>query len=447
MRAVDYATVAVKDLQRQLLRSFLTIVALIISTVILVTMIALSIGGQRAVVDQFGAGNALTSITVTPNQSAAGLNPFGTVQEVNSQATKLTDATASELAKIPHVQSSVPRTFIWELNTFSVEGYTKQFVAKSEGAPADNKIPLKAGTHFTSNTDKNVVILGSSYVKELGLAATPELLIGKTINIITQKGYRGDGAAIPPLGTSAKANEEFSQSTTSLQAKIIGISDNGPDQNALLVPLEWARDIRTARYNTVNGLKTVDQLAEKGYTSIQVRVDDTDNVAAVSHKITELGYGQFSALEQVQRIQQLTTIMWVILGTVALVAAVAAALGVTNTMLMTVSEQKYTIGVWRAVGARRGLIVRLFLVQAGLLGLIGGLVGVGLGALIMQYVDHHVNTLLSSQGLQLTNIAELPLWLVGGAIFATTLFGILAGLYPAYRAAHEDPSDALRAGQ
>lgn len=445
MRAVDYTIIAVKDLRRQLLRSTLTITALVISTVILVTMTALSMGGQQAVVDQFGSGNALTTITVTPNQNGAGLNPFGTVQQVNESAATLTDTTASDLAKLPHVASSVPRAHIWEFNTFSVEGYSKQFVAQGEGAPANDAIPLKAGSHFTANTDKNVVIMGSSYAKEL--TGDPTTLLGRTITITSQKGYRGDGAAIPPAGASVKTNEEFNQATTTVSAKIIGISDDGPNQNTLVIPLEWARQVRTARYNDANGLKQVDQLAENGYTSIQVRVDDTANVAAVSKKITELGYGQFSALEQVQRIQQLTTIMWVILGTVALVAAVAAALGVTNTMLMTVSEQRYTIGVWRAVGARRGLIVRLFLMQAALLGLVGGLIGVGLGVVIIKYVNQYVNSLLTSQNLQLANIAELPLWLAAGAIGATTLFGILAGLYPAYKAAREDPSDALRGGQ
>lgn len=446
MRIVDYAAVAAKDLKRQTLRSLLTIVALIISTVILVTMTALSIGGQKAVVEQFGSGGALTAITVTPNQNGAGLNPFGTVQQVKPDAAKLTDATATELAKLPHVQASVPRAQLWELHTFSIDGYNKQFIAQAQGMPIDDKISLKAGAHFASSTHKNAVILGSGYARELGISNTADL-IGRNITITTQKGYRGDEAAIPARGASVKANEEFNQATTTLTAKIVGVSDDGPNQNALLVPMDWARHIRTARYNDTSGLKTVDQLTESGYTSIQLRVDDTKHVAAVSQKITELGYGQFSALEQVRQIQQLTTIMWVILGTVALVAAVAAALGVTNTMLMTVSEQKYTIGVWRAVGARRGLIVRLFLLQAALLGLIGGAIGAALAALIIQYVNKYVNTLLASQNLQLATIAELPLWLIAGAIIITTLFGILAGLYPAYRAARQDPSDALRAGQ
>jgi putative ABC transport system permease protein len=135
--------------------------------------------------------------------------------------------------------------------------------------------------------------------------------------------------------------------------------------------------------------------------------------------------------------------MWVILGAVAVIAVVAAALGVVNTMLMAVSEQRYVIGVWRACGARKSTIVRLFLVESGLLGFIGGAIGVGLGVFVSGFVNEYVNSLLQSQGLALTNIAIVPPWLMGGTIILTTVFGVLAGIYPAHRAARQDPAEAL----
>ncbi len=447
MRTADYLTIALKDLRRQFLRSFLTIVALTISTIILVTMAALSIGGHQAITDQFGSGDALTTIAVTPNQNSPGLSPFGGVQEVNSSSAVLNDETTATLAKLPHVTSASPRAHLWEFHHFTIEGSEKQFVAQSEGAPSDSPVTLKAGTHFTTNDTPNVAILGIAYAKQLGLGDQPQQLIGKQIQLVTQKGYHGIDANIPPVGASLQANEAFGETTTTLTATIIGITDSGPDQNSLLVPLGWAHQIRTARYNEPAGQKTINQLERDGYTSIRVQTDDTANVSGVSAAITKLGYGQISALAELERLQQITTIMWAILGSVALVAAVAAALGVTNTMLMTVSEQRYTIGVWRAVGARRSHIIRMFLLQAGLLGLIGGAIGVGAGVAISKYVNDYVNTLLNAQGLTVTNIAVLPAWLLVGAIVLTTTFGIIAGLYPAYRAARQDPSEALRASQ
>lgn len=442
----EYISIAAKDIKRQIVRSLLTIVALLISTTILVLMTAISIGGQQVVVSQFGSDDSLTSIAVTPNQSGV-LSPFGSVQEVNNATTKLDDTAVAHLAATPHVTLATPRAAIWEFNQLSIEGSAKAFVAQAEGAASDAHVELSAGTFFGSNDDTGKVVLGYGYAKELGESDTPQSLIGKTVTITTQKGYRGIGADIPSSSATLAQNDAFNHSATTLQATIVGITSSGPDQNKLLIPLGWAHQIRTARYVTSAGEKTVDQLANDGYTTIQVRADAIANVTSVSDTIAKEGYGQISTLSQIERLQQFTTLMWAILGSVALVAVIAAALGVVNTMLMTVSEQRHTIGVWRANGARRSFIVRLFLIEAGMLGFIGGAIGVGVGVIASHYVNDYVTNLLKAQNFTLTNIALLPPWLLIAAVAVTTVFGILAGLYPAWRAARQDPSLALSSGQ
>jgi ABC-type antimicrobial peptide transport system permease subunit len=447
MRIVDYTKIALKDLCGQKIRSSLTLFALIISTVILVLMAAISIGGRQAIANQFGTDSALTGIIVTPNQSGSSLNPYGTVQEVNSAASKLDDTVVTQLARLSHVQSATPRSHVWEFNHFSLEGSSKQFVAQAEGIAVDAHVPLSAGASFTSNDDTNSVIIGFGYAKELGFEANPGTLVGKTLTIVTQKGYRGIKAKIPGATASATENEAFNKSETTLRATIVGVTANGQDQNNIYIPLGWAHAVRTARYQEGAILKTVDQIAQDGYSSLQLRVDGTANVKEVSDTITKLGYGQVSTLAQIERLQQFTTLMWAILGTVAFIAVVAAALGVVNTMLMAVSEQRHTIGVWRACGARRGFIVNLFLIEAGLLGCIGGVIGVGIGFVLSHFVNEYITTLLKSQGLVLTDVAIIPWWLMVGTILLTTLFGILAGSYPAYGAARQDPSQTLSSGQ
>jgi len=445
VKFTDYFVIAIKDVRRQSLRSLLTIAALVISTVILVTMAAISVGGRQAIADQFGSGEALTGITVTPNQASATLSPFGGVQEVNERTEKLTDQTVAELSKVPHVASASARASVWEFHHFSIEGSDKQFVAQGQGIGSDAPLQLAAGSSFSSNDQPGVVILGAAYASQLG--REPITLIGKKIQLTTQKGYRGQGAVIPPAGASKQINDAFGQSETTLEATIIGVTTKGPEQGSLFIPMGWAHAIRTAQYNEGSTVKSVDQLEKDGYATIRVNVDTTDNVKKVSDILQQQGYGQISTLAQVERLQQFSTTMWVILGAVAAIAIIAAALGVANTMLMAVSEQRYTVGVWRAVGARRKTIVRLFLIQAALLGLIGGGIGVGLGAIASYYVNQYVNTLLSSQGLALTNITQLPWWLLVGALLLTVLFATLAGFYPAQRAARQDPSAALTSGQ
>lgn len=445
MRVADLMTTSCKDILRQPLRSSLTVLALAISTVILVTIAAISLGGQRTITEQFGSDEALKTITVTPSQTLGGMNPFGSVQEVSNGSQKLDSTSVDRLGVIPGVVGASPRAFIWELASFTAEGSNKALIAQAEGVYKES-VSLVAGVPF-ENTEKNVVILGNAYSKELGYAS-PDEAVGKTITFTTQKGYRGVGAVIPPAGAPKDQNDTFNQSTTSLQARVIGVTQRGLGQNKLYIPMEWAREIRTARYNELSGSeKRIDQLAADGFSSVELQVDTAEHVVAVSDSVKAMGFGYISSLSQVEKIQQSTSIIWIVLGAVALIAVIASSLGVVNTMLMTVSEQRYIIGVWRAVGARRKTIVRMFLVQAALLGFIGGVLGVGLAYVITYYVNEYATTLLRAQGLIVSEIATLSPSLALMAVLLTTIFAMIAGFYPAKRAARQDPSTALSNGQ
>lgn len=443
MKVVDYIAVASTDLKRQRIRSTLTILALVISTVILVLMAAISVGGRQAIVDQFGSDNSLTNITVTPNQNNASLSPFGEVQEVNAQAAKMDDSTVANLASLAHVRSATARAHVWEIAHMTLEGNNKQLVAQTEGVPSDAQMPLTAGRLFTTNDEANVVVIGRAYAKTLGYEANPEQLIGKTLQLTTQKGYRGVGASIPGPNATKTQLEAFNETRTNIPVTIVGVTDNGPDQNSLFVPLGWAHELRKLNYYEAGVLKQTDQIAENGYTTINLAVDDMARVKEASAAVEQLGYGQVSTLSQIERLQQFSSTMWMILGAVAVIAVIAAALGVVNTMLMAVSEQRYIIGVWRACGARKTTIMRLFLIESGMLGLIGGILGVIIGTFASAFVNEYVNSLLQAQGLSVTNIAIVPLWLIGGTILLTTVFGVIAGMYPAHKAARQDPARSL----
>lgn len=443
MRVIDYISIAATDIRRQRVRSTLTIFALVISTVILVLMAAISIGGRQAISDQFGSDAHLTSISVTPNQSTSSLNPFGDVQEVNASTTKMDDSTVATLMNIAHVRSATAQAHVWEIAQMSLDDGAKQLVAQAEGIPGDAQLGLSVGRMFASNDESNVAIIGSSYAKALGYESNPELLVGKTLQLTTQKGYRGVDADIPGPAATKSELEAFNETRTVLPVTVVGVTDAGPDQNNLFIPIGWAHKVRTIFYYESGARKENDQIAASGYTTIELNVDDVSNVKNVSTAIQDLGYGQLSTLSQIERLQQLSSMMWLILGAVSIIAVVAAALGVVNTMLMAVSEQRYVIGVWRACGARKSTILHLFLIQSGLLGFVGGVVGVVFGVLASGFVNEYVNSLLQAQGLSIANIAIVPPWLMGGTILLTTLFGLIAGIYPAYRAARQDPAQAL----
>jgi ABC-type antimicrobial peptide transport system permease subunit len=279
------------------------------------------------------------------------------------------------------------------------------------------------------------VILGFGYARAMGLAADPAALVGRSIDVTTQLAYRGEGAELPPADATSAELRAFAKAPTRLHAQIVGVTQPAVNDNQLLVPLTWARDIASVRTTTATGTNTVDAIAKNGYTSILVQTGSSASVRTVAKAIDRMGYGTTSKQAQIDQINQLSTVMWIVLGSISLISMISAALGIVNTMLMTVSEQRYAIAVWRACGATRSVISGLFLLQAGILGAVGGVSGTAVGVWVSGRVNGKIEHLLQSQGLTSLTIDPASGVSLVAAVVLTTLLAIVAGLYPAYRAA------------
>ena len=431
------------DMVGRPLRTFLTIFALAISAGVLALLGAMAIGGQQALENQFGTTNELSFLTITSTQGAAGLNPYGSAEQTGGRSI-LTDADVTQLAKLQHVTTVVPRTQIWELATMQYGN--SSFVAKTQGVPAAGSPELIAGHNFSDDGQQNAVILGYDYAKSLGFASNPSELIGKSVSLITQKGYRGVGAAIPPANGTSAQNDFFSQHATTLNATIVGVSQPGPNQSVIFLPMGWARAIRTLHYYDASGnVVSTDQLAKDGYTAIQVKADSTQSIDQLEKTIKSEGYGVSSLLQYITSVRQIAGIAGVILAMVAIVAVTASVLGVANTMIMSVTDRRYEIGILRACGAKKRSIVWLILLESSILGCVGAVAGIVLSLPIGALINGYASSLLSQQGLQVTTIVSLTPGLTIVTLGLTISFSLMAGLYPAYKAASTDPSKVLRA--
>jgi putative ABC transport system permease protein len=188
-----------------------------------------------------------------------------------------------------------------------------------------------------------------------------------------------------------------------------------------------------------------DYLAHRGYDSIFVRARSLNEATHIVDWLSGLGYEVQSLKMILDMANRGMIIVKTMLGSVGGLALFVASIGIANTMVMAVYERTKEIGILKAVGAAPGQIRALFVVEASLIGLLGGVVGVILGWLLGRFINWLILAIMRWQQVEVQgNYFVVSWWLVAGALAFATLVGLLAGLYPAARAARLDPLDALR---
>ena len=154
--------------------------------------------------------------------------------------------------------------------------------------------------------------------------------------------------------------------------------------------------------------------------------------------------GAAAGKDEIHDQEQAFTIIGLVLGGIGAIALFVAAIGVINTMVMATLERTREIGIMRALGATKRTIRRLFTVEAGFLGLLGGVIGIGVAFAFTVVLNKIVNQQLSDSGVTARNVINIPPGLALIVIAVTTGIGMLAGRLPARRAANLDPVEALR---
>lgn len=205
---------------------------------------------------------------------------------------------------------------------------------------------------------------------------------------------------------------------------VVGVFETGLmiTDNLMIVPLDTARNLRNMEPNTISGMSVV--------------VDSQENIANVARRIEQaIPEVRATTPEEIRAdfddlSGAITTATWVI----ASVAAVVGGIGIVNSMVMNVMERRREIGILKAVGWTRGEVLRTFLIESTILGLLGGLAGVFIGVVGMTTIT----TLLPIVVTKIT-----PELIIQALLFALIL-GAGGGLYPAWRAASVHPIEALR---
>lgn len=492
----DLLQLSLRNLREAKLRAALTSMGVIVGVAVIVTMVSFGLGLQRNMLSRFRAldlfneirvfGKSLftMAMTVDPKlkrDESPGERRGPAFRADNAPKRILDDAAIAEISKIPGVAYVEP-----DIN-FTVYVRCNGHVAPLSVAGASvpnysSRFKLFAAGQMLDRSDADEAVLDDVVVETCGYAKASDA-IGQTIEFLTTREEAASGTEaarkddtkndessdteLSFFGLPLEENNAAPANTVSARTlRIVGVlghekregaAQGGPvglmSTSSIYVPVAVARDWTAKHRNPMSEValalaRQTGQLNEsqsEGYTSAVVRVNDPVALTEVRKRLTELGFGSFSIVDQLDQIRTVFLIIDSVLGLLGGISLLVASFGIANTMIMSILERTREIGIMKAIGAEDREIKLIFFFEAAVIGLTGGIIG----SLAAWGIDGVANRLayrfiLKPQNASFVDFFSLPPYLWLGAIVFALMVSILAALYPATRAASIDPVRALR---
>ncbi len=401
----DIFIYALKNISKRQLRSWLTIIGMVIGVIAIVVILSVSEGFNRDIMkqlDSFGADQIIVfPISSTQSAFSAGFGRAPT-------SGKLMQADVDDIESIPGVERVVRTKFSRASLSFKGKDITATIYPTDATImdASEDYLVVESGRFYKEN-ERNVAVFAADASTEL--FGKNKVEVGSVVQI-NEKNYRVVGV-LEKIGTS------LSQT----------------DDKAIYIPFEDGKIIFKDQFleNEVGYLMV--QISE-GYNADDIK-NSIEEKLIVNHHVRE-DEKDFSVITSAQIMEMVSAILLtsqVVLGIVTLIASVVGAIGISNTMFMNVLERVKEIGILKSVGATKMDIISIFLMESAVIGIIGGTSGLILGYFILQVLG---STFAVPFFLSPTIIIFVFLFSVGT--------GIVAGFLPAYRAAKLDPVEALR---
>ena len=399
----DYFLLAFGNLKHRGLRSWLTILGIFIGIAAVVSLISLGQGLQSFIDTQFEQVGG-DKILITPKSMAS----FGSASEEELILSEKDLEIIKKVNGVEDAEGALTRIGIVvngkEQEIIMISGVSEKYLEIFGDMDA---LEVLEGRQLKDN-DKSKVIVGYNHI--FGNLWDKNTRIGSKIEI---KG------------------KEF---------EIVGVlkkQGNPADDNSVWVEKETFSEL----FNTGNDVGTIVVKTEKGFNPDEVATDI--GKALRKEKNQKIGEETFSVQSFSQLLETFTNIFAVVQTVfvgIAAISLIVGGVGIMNTMYTSVLERTHEIGIMKAVGAKNQDIFLIFLIESGLLGLVGGVIGIILGMVIGKGVEYIATAQLGTTYLQ----AVFGLPLILGALFFSFIVGAASGVLPAMQASKLKPADALR---
>ncbi len=407
MKTRDLSELAARNLREAVLRNSLTTLGVAVGVASLVAMLSLGVGLQTLASQRLTRSGLFDAVFVTSQRNFRGPRPPAPTDSAPKKESRILDEDVrQQFSKLPNVTEVYPQIrFVTDVR-FAGKSETTSVLGLPDSSRTSGAFEGMKGAFFSSPTAEEAIL----QIDLGGISIVPR---EKTLRIV------GVTESDPSAGIGGFGGAR------------------------LYLPLKTAEQLHVAQPDDLQAFVSGNP-AKPAYMALTVRVHSPKDVLQVEAAIKQMGFATFSLLDATKSLRLVFTVFDLFLGLFGSLALTVASLGIINTLVMAILERRREIGILKALGATDRDVRSLFFAEAGAMGLFGGFFGVALGWLIGSALTWGTTIYLHRQNLPGVKISYIPWWLALGAIAFAIIVSLVAGLYPAARAARLNPVDALR---
>jgi putative ABC transport system permease protein len=451
----DIIHLALRNLREARVRAVLTTLGVGVGVAVIVTMVSFGLGLQRNTLGQFKDldsfyeihvyGRTLFSIAAAPNGERRGSAASASATDEELRFDKvperaLNDRALAEIAAMPGVAFVKPHIFFGAFVRSNGRSLRQSISGAAPEDPSSRFRNLAAG-RMIGSAEADEVIITPEFVRDFGYAKAEDA-VGQSVELLE------------PAASGGTVVARTYRIAGVLKGEPGGNRFNGLMPSAgLYMPLDAAREWKDEHLdgqskvalNIARESGALEEGDNLSFTTAVVRVSDPLALSEVRKRITALGFGSFSFMDEFNQAKVFFHIVNAALGLLGGISLLVASFGIANTMLMSILERTREIGIMKALGAEDREIKLIFFVEAAAIGLVGGVAG----SLLAGGIDAVANRaayrfLLMPYGAAAVDFFALPSYLWVGALALAVAVSVAAALYPAARAVRIDPVMALR---